>query len=62
MSLRTQENLQGKNTATDEYVRKMTELTGDYTDQFTTVPDPRTTDEILSRVPKCCRKQEQKNE
>ena len=38
----------------DEYVKEMTELTGEYIDQFTTVPDLRTTDEILSRVPKCC--------
>ena len=28
----------------------------EYIDEHTTVPDTRTTDEILSRVPKCCRK------
>lgn len=26
----------------------------EYFDECTFVPDPRTTDEILSRVPKCC--------
>lgn len=38
----------------------------EYIDPFTTVPDNRTTDEILSRVPKCVAihrmKQEQKDE
>lgn len=41
-------------TAADEYVAEMTRLTGEYIDQFTTVPDLRTIDEILSRIPKCC--------
>ena len=26
----------------------------EFIDIFTTVPDPRTTDEILAKVPKCC--------
>ena len=54
MSLRIREHLNGHNANADEYVREMTERTGEYIDQFTTVPDPRTTDEILDRVPKCC--------
>lgn len=37
-----------------EYSRAMTAKTGEYIDQFTTVPDLRTTEEKLSRVPKCC--------
>lgn len=55
MSLRIREKLEGKIRDADEYVRTMTELTGEYIDQFTTVPDPRTTDEILAREPKCCK-------
>lgn len=54
MSLRIQENLEGKNYDADEYVRRMTRLTGEYIDQFTTVPDRRTPEEVLSRKPKCC--------
>jgi len=38
----------------EEYSRRMTRLTGEFIDQFTTVPDLRTTKQILSRVPKCC--------
>lgn len=39
----------------DELNAKM-DRTGnnEFIDIFTTVPDPRTTDEILARVPKCC--------
>lgn len=44
----------------------MTAKTGEYIDQFTTVPDLRTTDEILAREPKCVvehrMKQEKKDE
>ena len=40
-----------------EYSWEMTALTGEYIDQFTTVPDLRTTDEILSRVPNFCKRQ-----
>ena len=54
MSWRTRENLNGHNDAARDYVREKTELTGEYIDQFTTVPDNRTIDEILNRVPKCC--------
>jgi len=46
----------------EEYSRKMTKLMGEFIDQFTTVPDLRTTKQILSRVPKCCMPKEQKNE
>ena len=42
------------NAAEEEYVRTMTERTGEYIDIFTTVPDRRPTDERLSQVPKCC--------
>lgn len=54
MSLRIRENLNGYNDEARDYVREMTEKTGEYIDQFTVVPDLRTTDEILSRQPKCC--------
>ena len=53
-SNRIREELEGKNKATHQYVRRMSRLLGEYIDQFTTVPDHRTTKEILSRVPKCC--------
>ena len=53
MSLRIRENIQGHNAAAEEYVREMTELTGEYIDQFTTVPDYRHT-KLPSLVPKCC--------
>ena len=46
----------GFDNGADEYVERMSKLTGEYIDQFTTVKDTRTTDKILSRVPKCCRK------
>jgi hypothetical protein len=46
--------LSGHNDAERDYVQRMTKETGEYIDQFTTVPDHRTTEEILSRVPKCC--------
>lgn len=36
-----------------EYSQEMTARTGEYIDQFTTVPDHRTTEEILAREPKC---------
>ena len=35
------------------YSREMTAKAGEYIDQFTTVPDLRTTAEILGREPKC---------
>ena len=64
MSLRTRENLDGKNDAAHDYVRDMTKRTGEYIDQFTTVTDNRTAEEVMSRVPKCVvahrMKQEQK--
>lgn len=37
-----------------EYSREMTTKLGEYIDQFTIVPDLRTTDEILAREPGCC--------
>ena len=44
--------------AAGEYTRAMSELTGQYIDQFTVVPDSRTTiqklDEAMARKPKCC--------
>lgn len=56
MSQRIRENLDGKNDAAHDYVRRMTKLTGEHIDQFTTVKDNRTAEEVMSRVPKCCRK------
>lgn len=39
----------------DELNQKMKKLDKlEYIDEFTTVPDTRTTKQILSRVPKCC--------
>ena len=44
--------------AAREYVRDMSKRTGQYIDQFTTVPDPRTpmqkVDDAMARKPKCC--------
>lgn len=46
----------------DELNLKMKKLGNrEFIDIFTTVPDHRTTDQVLAREPKCCRKQEQKN-
>ena len=47
--IRTRDDSDGR-----KYSQEMTYLTGEYIDQFTTVPDLRTTEEILSQVPKCC--------
>lgn len=54
MSQRIQENLSGHNNAAKDYVQSMTKKTGEYIDQFTTIHDFRTTDEILAKAPKCC--------
>lgn len=53
MSLRIREKLQGKTRDADEYVETMTHRTGEYIDQYTTVKDHRTTEQILAREPKC---------
>ena len=54
MSQRTRENL--SENRIDERIERFrkAQQTGEYIDQFTTAKDNRTTDEILSRVPKCC--------
>ena len=60
MSQRIRENLNRKNNAAKDYKRRMLKETGEYIDQFTTVLDNRTAAEILSRLPKCCKKQQKK--
>lgn len=59
MSQRINENLSRHNNAANDYVRRKSRQTGEYTDQFTTVPDNRTAEEVLSRLPKCCQQKEQ---
>lgn len=59
MSLRIREDLRGHNNAANDYVREKTQQTGEYIDAFTTIPDSRTAEEILSRLPKCCQQKEQ---
>lgn len=43
----------GFDNGADEYVARMTELTGEFIDQFTAVPDFRLPAKLRSLVPKC---------
>jgi hypothetical protein len=54
MSERIRENLSSRRNAARDYKILRTQQTGEYIDQFTTVPDSRTVEEVLSRRPKCC--------
>lgn len=59
MSQRIKENLSRHNNAANEYVRTKSRQTGEYIDQFTTVTDNLTAEEVLSRLPKCCQQKGQ---
>ena len=61
MNQRIDENIKGE-LPSKEYSNYMTKLTGEYIDEFTTVIDRRTTEEILSREPKCVRGNDGKKE
>ena len=60
MSLRIDENLSGHNDAARNYVREKTRQMGFYVDQFTTVPDNRTADEVIDQLLKFCAPEENK--
>lgn len=52
MSLRIRERL--------ERIEPLYRIVNDeFVDQFTTVPDRRTAEEVVSREPKCCKQQEE---
>lgn len=53
MSQRIREKLDGSLNNIQDYKDWKRRQTGEYVDQFTTVPDNRTTEEILSQKPKC---------
>ena len=55
MSQRTRERLDRK-----EPLYRI--VNGEFIDGFTTVPDNRTTEEILSRKPKCCEQPDPKTD
>lgn len=59
MTQRIRENLSRHNNAANDYKRLMSRQTGEYIDQFTTVDDNRTAEEVLSRLPKCRQQKEQ---
>jgi len=59
---RIDENLSGHNDAARDYVRLKSKQTGEYIDQFCTVPDNRTTEEVLDQLSRFCTPEENEEE
>lgn len=62
MSQRIDENLSGHNDAARDYVRLKTKQTGEYIDQFTTVPDNRSAEEVVDQLLRFCTPKDEENE